>query len=160
MPITAEEIALAIRERLLASHVEVQDVSGGADLPPGPIWTIEAHHPTFPLSDGLGPFPSGCGSAFDVIIVSSAFEGKRILERHKLVNAALKTELAEVRVAAVHVTLTSLGRTWSVTHSPQSYFLLSFCFQIHAFSIKKASTPDEFAAAQGNAASGPAPMAA
>lgn len=33
---------------------------------------------------------------FEVVIVSSAFEGKRLLARHKLVNEALKEEISKV----------------------------------------------------------------
>jgi len=32
---------------------------------------------------------NGCGSAFEVTIVSPQFEGKRLLQRHQMVNQAL-----------------------------------------------------------------------
>ena len=35
----------------------------------------------------------GCGSAFEVKVVSSAFEGKSRLERHRMVMGALEEEL-------------------------------------------------------------------
>lgn len=64
--VSRDELDLAIRSRLGASHVEIEDISGG------------------------------CGQAYEVIIVSSEFTGKRTLQRHKLVNAALKDEIAAV----------------------------------------------------------------
>lgn len=38
----------------------------------------------------------GCGGKFNVIIVSSEFEGKSILQRHRLVNTALAEELKTI----------------------------------------------------------------
>ncbi|KAF5745160.1 hypothetical protein HS088_TW07G00741 [Tripterygium wilfordii] len=51
-----------------------------------------------------------CGTSFALEIVSEQFEGKRLLERHRLVNAALGEEMK----------------------------------QIHALSIKKAQTPEQW----------------
>jgi len=60
---TLEEI---LRRKLNASHVDVQDMSGG------------------------------CGQSFEVIIVSPDFKGKTTLARHRLVNNMLKDEIAKV----------------------------------------------------------------
>lgn len=38
----------------------------------------------------------GCGQAFAVVIVSARFEGKNKLMRHRLVNTALKDEIASI----------------------------------------------------------------
>ncbi|PFH33087.1 BolA family protein [Besnoitia besnoiti] len=38
----------------------------------------------------------GCGAAYDCVVVSSAFDGKRLLERHRMVNEALKEELPSI----------------------------------------------------------------
>lgn len=38
----------------------------------------------------------GCGQAFNAMIVSSQFEKKSTLARHRLVNSALKTEIAAI----------------------------------------------------------------
>ncbi|KAI8354818.1 bola protein [Mortierella sp. GBAus27b] len=54
----------ACRERLNATHVEVVDVSGG------------------------------CGQSFEVKIVSPVFEGVSMLQRHRMVNSALKDEIS------------------------------------------------------------------
>ncbi|KAF5227770.1 hypothetical protein FAUST_11560 [Fusarium austroamericanum] len=62
--ITDDSLREAIKERLEAAHVEVTDMSGG------------------------------CGQAFNSVIVSSQFQGLNSLKRHRLVNAALKEEIA------------------------------------------------------------------
>ncbi|KAK5661707.1 hypothetical protein OQA88_9807 [Cercophora sp. LCS_1] len=64
--ITESSIRLALADRLKATHVEVQDMSGG------------------------------CGQAFTTLIVSAEFTGKTSLKRHRLVNAALKEEIAQI----------------------------------------------------------------
>ncbi|EJT75521.1 BolA domain-containing protein [Gaeumannomyces tritici R3-111a-1] len=64
--ITDESIKAALTERLKAIHVEVTDMSGG------------------------------CGQAFTTLIVSPEFAGKNSLKRHRLVNAALKEEIAQI----------------------------------------------------------------
>lgn len=38
----------------------------------------------------------GCGGKFNVIIVSPDFEGKSILQRHRLVNTAIADELKTI----------------------------------------------------------------
>ena len=38
----------------------------------------------------------GCGTAFEVVIVSPVFEKKLVLARHRLVNNALKNEIAQI----------------------------------------------------------------
>ena len=38
--------------------------------------------------------PKGSESHFNVLVVSDAFEGKKLIERHRMVNTALKEELA------------------------------------------------------------------
>ncbi|EGU76207.1 BolA protein [Fusarium oxysporum f. sp. raphani 54005] len=62
--ITDESLREAIKQRLEATHVEVTDMSGG------------------------------CGQAFNSVIVSPQFQGLNSLKRHRLVNAALKDEIA------------------------------------------------------------------
>ena len=38
----------------------------------------------------------GCGQKFEVVVVSPQFEGKRLLERHRLVNECLSKELEQI----------------------------------------------------------------
>lgn len=70
MSLTAESFKAIIEERLLASTVQVEDMSGG------------------------------CGQAFAVIIVSDTFKGKNKLMRHRLVNNLLKEEIAGIHAFA------------------------------------------------------------
>lgn len=51
---------------LNASHVDIQDISGG------------------------------CGASFAALIVSDAFQGKSALQRHRLVNGILKDEIKAI----------------------------------------------------------------
>lgn len=64
--LTADSFKQIIQERLQASLVQVEDMSGG------------------------------CGQAFAVIIVSPLFQGKNKLMRHRLVNNSLKEEIANI----------------------------------------------------------------
>lgn len=64
--LTADIFKQIIQERLQASLVQVEDMSGG------------------------------CGQAFAVIIVSPVFQGKNKLMRHRLVNNSLKEEIANI----------------------------------------------------------------
>ena len=69
-PTTAKELAMEERLRKVLqppiTHCEVTDVSGG------------------------------CGSFFKVKVVSPAFQGKSLVERNRLVYAALKDEIGEM----------------------------------------------------------------
>ncbi|ESQ31411.1 hypothetical protein EUTSA_v10005190mg [Eutrema salsugineum] len=80
MGVTKEQVEASLTSKLNPVHLEVIDTSGG------------------------------CGASFAVEIVSEEFEGKRLLERHRIVNAALEEEMKE----------------------------------IHALSIKKAQTPQQW----------------
>ncbi|KXT01737.1 hypothetical protein AC578_2735 [Pseudocercospora eumusae] len=64
--ITPETLSATLREKLDAVHVEIADLSGG------------------------------CGQMFEAIIVSAQFSKKTTLARHRLVNSALKQEIAAV----------------------------------------------------------------
>lgn len=66
MLLTADSLKEIIAERLEAALVQVEDMSGG------------------------------CGQAFAVIIVSPKFKGKNKLMRHRMVNTALKDEIAAI----------------------------------------------------------------
>ncbi|CAK9796497.1 BolA-like protein 2 [Anthophora plagiata] len=66
MSYTESYIRNKLTEELNASHVEVVDES------------------------------DGCGAKFMVTIVSSVFEGKSLLQRHRLVNSVLEKELKTI----------------------------------------------------------------
>jgi len=48
----------------------------------------------------------GCGAKFAVEIVSSQFDGKRLLDRHRMVNSALAEELKGIHALSLKMTLT------------------------------------------------------
>ncbi|KAG0647119.1 putative bolA [Hyphodiscus hymeniophilus] len=64
--VTEASLKAKIIEQLHATYVEIEDMSGG------------------------------CGQAFSAVIVSPQFEKKTSLARHRLVNNALKTEVAAI----------------------------------------------------------------
>ncbi|MCJ1338543.1 hypothetical protein MMC09_003832 [Bachmanniomyces sp. S44760] len=64
--ITPISLRNTLKEKLEAQHVAIDDISGG------------------------------CGQAYEAIIVSPLFEKKTTLARHRLVNAALKEEIAAI----------------------------------------------------------------
>ncbi|KAK2738569.1 hypothetical protein FQN57_006992 [Myotisia sp. PD_48] len=64
--VTAGGLKESLIAKIGAQHVEIEDLSGG------------------------------CGSAFQAIIVSPQFENKTLLARHRLVNSALKAEIAAI----------------------------------------------------------------
>lgn len=84
--VSEADLKAKIIEQLQAVHVEIEDMSGSSILP---------HHST------LNPaftdkFAGGCGQAFSAVIVSPQFEKKTTLARHRLVNTALKAEVAAI----------------------------------------------------------------
>lgn len=48
----------------------------------------------------------GCGASFMVSIVSDQFKGKRLLERHRMVNSALTEEMKEIHALSITKALT------------------------------------------------------
>jgi stress-induced morphogen len=64
--ITSADLTAKIIDKLQATHVDIQDQSGG------------------------------CGQMYEAIIVSSLFENKMTLARHRLVNATLKEEIKAI----------------------------------------------------------------
>ena len=76
-------VAAVIEQKLLdafqPSHLEVINESNNHNVPPG----SESH--------------------FKVVIVAKAFEGERLIKRHRLVNAVLSEELAQkIHALALH----------------------------------------------------------
>ncbi|RVE60141.1 hypothetical protein OJAV_G00178020 [Oryzias javanicus] len=67
MAITADHIKNKLMKELSAAHVDVEDTS-----------------------------PNRCATSFKVLLVSSQFEGKPLLQRHRMVNTCLAEELKEI----------------------------------------------------------------
>ncbi|XP_018860422.1 protein BOLA2 [Juglans regia] len=76
MGVTKEQVESSLRAKMNPSQLEVIDTSGG------------------------------CGASFAIEIVSEKFEGKRLLERHRLVNAALEEEMKEIHALSIKKALT------------------------------------------------------
>ncbi|KAK3674589.1 hypothetical protein LTR78_005675 [Recurvomyces mirabilis] len=64
--ITPDTLSTTLKDKLGASHVDIQDLSGG------------------------------CGQMFEAVIVSPQFTKKTTLARHRLVNSTLKEEIATI----------------------------------------------------------------
>lgn len=117
--ITEASLKEALTQRLGATHVEVTDMSGTFPLSsPLTVPRDEAIMPRHPKPAPLSrcrkaPSPAlsratfhlmpnwntnrrigGCGQSFTSLIVSAQFEKQTSLKRHRLVNAALKDEIA------------------------------------------------------------------
>jgi stress-induced morphogen len=58
-----------------------------------------------------------CGASFEVEIVSEQFEGKRLLERHRLVNTALAEQMKEIHALSIKKALTPAQ--WKPEDSPR-----------------------------------------
>jgi stress-induced morphogen len=84
--ITETSLKATIGERLKAVHAEVTDMSGKLSL-------RAAEESRSSRLSGCNQ-PGGCGQSFTSLIVSPEFAGKTSLKRHRLVNAALKEEIA------------------------------------------------------------------
>ncbi|XP_032400651.1 bolA-like protein 2 [Etheostoma spectabile] len=67
MAITADHIRDKLTKELAAVHVDVEDTS-----------------------------PNRCAASYKVLVVSSQFEGKPLLQRHRMVNTCLAEELKEI----------------------------------------------------------------
>ncbi|KAL5555738.1 hypothetical protein UlMin_037974 [Ulmus minor] len=76
MGVTKEQVESSLTSKLNPTHLEVTDTSGG------------------------------CGASFVVDIISEQFEGKRLLERHRLVNAALEEEMKQIHALSIKKALT------------------------------------------------------
>lgn len=75
MGVTKEDVVAALTSSLKPSHLEVLDTSGG------------------------------CGASFEVEVVSEQFEGKRLLERHRMVNAALAEQMKHIHALSIKKSL-------------------------------------------------------
>lgn len=67
MAITAEHLRDKLKKELAAVHVDVEDTS-----------------------------PNRCAASYKVLVVSPQFEGKPLLQRHRMVNTCLAEELKEI----------------------------------------------------------------
>jgi len=73
--VSASELEQTLKERVPAEEVLIEDQSGG------------------------------CGAKFSIVVVSSVFEGKSLLQRHRIVNDCIKEELNDIHALSM--------RTWT-----------------------------------------------
>eukprot|EP01018_Ginkgo_biloba_P012804 Gb_08186 [translate_table: standard] len=76
MGVTKETVEATLTSKLQPTYLNVVDTSGG------------------------------CGASFSIEIVSAQFEGKRLLERHRMVNSALAEELKEIHALSIKKAIT------------------------------------------------------
>ncbi|XP_051140495.1 protein BOLA2 [Andrographis paniculata] len=74
--VTKERVESTLKLQLDPSHLDVVDTSGG------------------------------CGASFAIEIVSEKFEGKRLLDRHRMVNTALAEEMKQIHALSITKALT------------------------------------------------------
>ncbi|KAL7102164.1 hypothetical protein ACP275_08G102000 [Erythranthe tilingii] len=86
MAVTKEQVESTLNSKLNPSHLDVSDTSGG------------------------------CGASYCVEIVSEQFEGKRLLERHRMVNTALAEEMKEIHALSITKALTP--QQWALQNPP------------------------------------------
>ena len=86
--VTEADLKAKIIEQLQATHVEIEDMSG--------ISTRRRPRHSATSRRMLTTTAGGCGQAFSAIIVSPQFDKKTTLARHRLVNTALKAEVAAI----------------------------------------------------------------
>lgn len=89
--ISEASLKTAITERLDAVHVNITDMSGWS--PARGVFVPKSQHLFFA---NIETHTGGCGQAFSTLIVSREFAGKNSLKRHRLVNSALKDEIAAI----------------------------------------------------------------
>ena len=88
--ITEDSLKDALRAKLQAVAVEVTDVSGEFCI----LYLYRGSRT--PIRTVLTVSIGGCGQAFTAVIVSPQFNGLNRLKRHRLVNTALKDEIANI----------------------------------------------------------------
>lgn len=76
MGVTKESVEATLTQKLQPTYLKVIDTSGG------------------------------CGASFDVEIATAAFVGKRMLERHRVVNTALTEEIKDIHALSIRKALT------------------------------------------------------
>ncbi|XP_037407500.1 protein BOLA2-like [Triticum dicoccoides] len=71
MGVTKEDVEAAVAAALSPTHLVVTDTSGG------------------------------CGASYEIEVVSGKFEGKRLLDCHRMVNTALAPLMAEIHAVSI-----------------------------------------------------------
>lgn len=64
---------------------------------------IDAYHMTLENESYMHNVPAGSESHFKLILVSDAFEGKRLVQRHQLIYGILEDEMNKIHALAMHL---------------------------------------------------------
>lgn len=95
--VTEAGLKAALTEKIGATYVEIEDMSGRQSTPSKPLYWRSLsglyRGNSWTWADRV---IGGCGQAFSAIIVSPEFVKKTSLARHRLVNSALKAEIAAI----------------------------------------------------------------
>lgn len=51
----------------------------------------------------VAPYPGGCGSMYEIEIDSELFQGKRLLQQHRMVNEALGDEMKALHGLTIRI---------------------------------------------------------
>ncbi|XP_042022803.1 protein BOLA2-like isoform X1 [Salvia splendens] len=134
MAVSKEQVESTLKSKLNPSHLDVIDTSGGTHAMLSNVgyggamaatWcygvsTTERHAiaPWRRHIRYLITLVASCGASYSIEIVSQEFEGKRLLERHRLVNAALAEEMKHIH--ALSITKAVTPDQWKVQEAKKS----------------------------------------
>jgi stress-induced morphogen len=88
--VTEEQIRSKLTEEFEPTHLDLKDTSGSDNF-------------SKVLIAYADKTVGGCGQAYEAVIVSACFEKMRKLPRHRLVNTALKAEIAKIHAWSAEV---------------------------------------------------------
>lgn len=64
---------------------------------------LDVHHMTLENESHMHNVPAGSESHFKLVLVSDAFDGKRLVQRHQLVYGVLQEEMTKIHALAMHL---------------------------------------------------------
>lgn len=64
---------------------------------------FDVYHMSLENESYMHNVPEGSESHFKLILVSDAFEGKRLVQRHQLIYANLQVEMTQIHALAMHL---------------------------------------------------------
>ena len=64
---------------------------------------LDVYHMTLENESYMHNVPAGSESHFKLVLVSDAFEGKRLVQRHQLVYGILQDEMTKIHALAMHL---------------------------------------------------------
>jgi stress-induced morphogen len=83
-----QRIGKILRNEFHPTELEVRDISGTVRLP--------SHYYSNARTDDLIKNVGGCGSMYQISITSKKFEGRRLVQQHRMVKDVLKEEIEKM----------------------------------------------------------------